>query len=184
MNNRTSLAGLTPVNIDMNYTNDTSLSSIDNLTQAHNKYEEIHNKCQEVVVQTAIKLGEIYIKAKAELGTSDKEASNEIVGQHFGKSETTIRNYIKIYNNKDKFETAVANDLSVRKMLEIINGKTDKPKVKKEPVAIKGAAKKDDYIDRLEQENQTLMDENKKLKATLKSLIPDTVHTKMLKDLL
>lgn len=105
------------------YTDQIGLDVMENLHKEHDEYEAFQNSCQEGLVFAAIKLGEIYIDAKVELGTQDKFATNQEVGNYFGKTESTIRNYIKIAENRDKlFETAVSEILSVRNMLKIING--------------------------------------------------------------
>lgn len=105
------------------YTDEIGLDEMENLHKKHDEYEALQNSCQEGLVFAAIKLGEIYIDAKVELGTQDKFATNQELGNYFGKTEATIRNYIKIAENRDKlFETAVPEILSVRNMLKIING--------------------------------------------------------------
>jgi hypothetical protein len=151
-----------------------------NLHKEHDEYEALENSCQEGILKITIKIGEIYKQAKIELG---KDATNQKVGEYFSKSEATVRNYIKIADNrKILFETPVSERLSVRNMVAVINAK-------KGTTHKKLQVKKDEayYVS----ENKTLKDEKKelerqvselekqlkefdKLKATLASLMGDT----------
>lgn len=161
------------------YTDVNGLDVMGNLHKEHDEYEALQVSCQEGILKIAIKIGEIYKQAKVELG---KDATNQKVGEYFSKSEATVRNYIKIADNREiLFETPVSEMLSVRNMVAVINGK--KGTTHKKPV------KKDEayYVS----ENKTLKDEKKelvlkvselkkqlkefdKLKAKLASLMGDT----------
>lgn len=102
-----------------NYQYNSNLSIIENLQVEHQQYENFQKECQNGVIKATLKLAEIYIKTKIELNST-----NQAVAEIYGKTEATIRNYIKIYTNKKLFETPVSNgDLSIRNMLAIVNGK-------------------------------------------------------------
>jgi len=150
---------------DYKYEADEGLSVIDNLVVEHNYYDGFERNYQNGVVKAAIKKGEIYLKAKMELGEDGKEASNQTIGNYFKKSEATIRNYISIYENRDMFETPVSNQLSVRQMMRKIQEKKS-PAPKKEPKKKAVVSHKDRQIFELEEENNSLKEELQSTRET------------------
>lgn len=165
------------------YTDVIGLDVMGNLHKKHNEYEALQNSCQEGILQITIKMGEIYKKAKIELGKKGKDATNEKVGEYFNKSEATVRNYIKIADNrKILFETPVSETLSVRNMVAIINAKKrvthKKPPVKKDEAYYVSENKKLKYekkeLQRKVSELEKQLKEFGKLKAKFDSLMGDT----------
>ena len=152
---------------DFQYQEEAELSVIENLVQEHNLYDAFEQNYQNGAVKAAIKKGEIYIKAKVELGTNGQEASNQTIGNHFKKSEATIRNYISIYNNRDMFETPVSSQLSIRQMIKKIRDKTSEAP-KKEPKKKAVVSHKDRKIFELEEENNSLKEELQSVFSTPK----------------
>ena len=144
------------------YTDVIGLNAMENLHKKHDEYEALQNSCQEGILQITIKMGEIYKKAKIELGKDGKDATNQKVGEYFSKSEATVRNYIKIADNrKILFETPVSEILSVRNMVTVINAK-------KRTTHKKKTVKKNEahYVS----ENKKLKDEKKELERKVSEL--------------
>ena len=169
------------------YKNEADLSVLENLKNAHIELESFQNSCQEGLLHSTIKMGEIYKKAKKELGSDKKLATNQVVGDHFGKSEATIRNYIKIADNKAKIlETPVSDLLSVRNMVAIIDGRAtqndDGTVDKKTNISSEKTKKEEKFtiqIRTLKKENIFLKNEIKELKKQLKEAnkIKDKIST-------
>jgi hypothetical protein len=162
------------------YENNDELSLMENLKQEHDQYDKIQNIYQEGIVQATIKMGEIYIKAKdellkekssnEELPKKDKKVTNQEIGNYFGKSEATVRNYIKIANNRNViFETHVSETLSVRNMIAIIDGRAKQ----KEDGSVEKKAKeklsKEESIARKNEQIKELRSENQKLKILIQN---------------
>jgi len=166
-----------PLNLNWHYSANETLSTLENLQNEHKHYEKIQSDCQAGVITATLKMAEIYLAAKKELKAKGEPSSNEAVGKIFGKSEGTIRHYLKILDNKDKFVTPVTNDLSVRAMLDIIDGRAilqNDGTVKKVKTQVQELSKKDQLILDLQHEvemKQMVIDE-------LKSRLSTAGHSK------
>jgi len=112
-----------PLNLNWHYSANETLSTMENLQHEHKHYETLQSKCQAGVITATIRMAEIYLAAKKDLETRGESSSNEAVGKIFGKTEGTVRNYLKIFNHQDKFVTPVTNNLSVKAMVDIIDGR-------------------------------------------------------------
>ena len=179
-NNMKKMNTLTLENVkNWEYTDEIGLDVMENLHKKHDEYEALENSCQEGILQITIKIGEIYKQAKVELG---KDATNQKVGEYFSKSEATVRNYIKIADNKEiLFETPVSETLSVRNMVAVINAKKGtthkKTPVKKDELYYVSENKKlkveKKELERKVSELEKQLKEFDKLKARLASLMGD-----------
>lgn len=146
------------------------LSVMDNLKVAHNEYESIQNSCKEALVYTSIKIGKIYKDAKVEMYTGGNKITNHEIGNQFAVSEATVRNYIRIYDNKEiVMATFKPEELNISGMLAIINGKS----IQNEDGSLSKEHKpkiKADYIvqnEQLKKENNNLKAENEQLQKEL-----------------
>jgi hypothetical protein len=162
------------------YSTQADLSEIDNLKAAHDDYEFIELQCSETIAFIAIRKGEIYKKAKVELIKDGKKVSNKEIGSFFNKSEATIRNYIKIFDNKELVMATPSPELlNVRNIIAIIDGRAKQNKDgcvetdKKTP-----EQKKEAYI----VENKTLKEENRSLKSKIKDLEKQLLEANKIKD--
>lgn len=143
---------------EFKYESDPALSNMENLVAEHDLYDRFEQVYQEGVVKAAIKKGEICLKAKEELKANGKKPTNQAVADHFARSESHVRMYIKIYEHRKFFVTPITKILSVNQMMKIIQEKTSKPakpSQQKQPTI----SHKDRKIFKLEEELRIMQEE-------------------------
>lgn len=162
------------------YKNEVKISVLENLKNANKEYETFQNSCQEGILHSTIKMGEIYKIAKIELGSDKRLATNTVVGEYFGKSEATIRNYIKIADNKEKIiVTPIWEKLSVRNMVAIIDGRAEQ---NEDGTVNKKIAISNKKYEKYKNQIRTLKEENISLKSKIKEVEKQLKEVNKLKE--